>query len=238
MPITPTVKNGNSSEPVSAGTHHAICYGVVDVGTHPVTNPEFQPAREVIILFELPNERGNFPSKEDPNVKTDQPRGLHARYINVLSTKSKLRKMLVSWRGREFTEAEMEKFDISSVIGANCMATVIHKVGVGKNAGKTFANLDAVMGLPKGMPSRKAENPRAYFSFEDQTAGNVIIPANLPKWINELITSSFEYKDLMEPKAAIPASNATRIMNAAKPTPPPNGQAFDTNGEPDGDIPF
>jgi hypothetical protein len=228
MPITPTVKNGNSSDPVSAGTHHAICYGVIDVGTHSSTNPAFSPAREVIFLFELPNERGNYPSKDDPNTKIDQPRGLYARFINVLSNKSRLRKMLVSWRGREFTEAEMAKFDISGVIGANCMATVIHKEGAGKNVGKTYANVDAIMGLPKGMPTRKSENPRSYFSFEDQTVGNVVIPTNIPEWIVNLIKSSFEYKDLMDPK---PAQTTGKQI-------PSNGQAFNTDQPVDEDVPF
>lgn len=238
MAITPTVKSSLSSEPVSAGTHHAVCYGVVDIGTHPSNKPDMEPAREVIFLYELPNERGNFPSKENPDVKTDQPRGLHARYNNFLSSKSRLRKMLVSWRGRDFTEEEMGKFDLASVIGANCMATVIHKAGTGKNAGKTYANIETVTGLPKGMPAKKPENPKTYFSFEDQTPGNVVIPANVPPWIAALIQSSFEYAELMNPKPVAPAGNVTRIMNAAGKQTPPNGQAFDTSGSEDSDLPF
>jgi hypothetical protein len=241
MPITSTVKTGKSIEPISAGSHHAVCYGVVDVGTHPSYIPEYEPSREVIFLFELPNERGEFPSRENPDIRTNQPRGITAKFKNYMSKTSKLRKMLVSWRGKEFTEDEIGKFDLSSVIGANAMLSIAHAEGKGKNVGKTFANVTGVMGLPKGMNKAQPENPRTYFSFQDQKPGSVIIPENLPKWIADLILSADEYKQFMESTPPIPASNVTRIMNNAastRPTPPPNGQAFDTSGAEDSDCPF
>jgi len=35
MPINVSASSERKSEPVPAGTHHAVCYGVIAVGTQP-----------------------------------------------------------------------------------------------------------------------------------------------------------------------------------------------------------
>ena len=53
MPIN--VSSKTKSDPVPAGTHHAVCYGVIAVGTQP--SEKFTPRPKIIVCFEIPSER-------------------------------------------------------------------------------------------------------------------------------------------------------------------------------------
>jgi hypothetical protein len=167
---------GGGFDPVEAGVHHAICYGVVDLGTQfsEVYNNE---THKVLIVWELPFERIVIEGK-------DLPRAISRRFTLSLGTKANLRGVLESWRGRSFTEKELEGFDLKNLLGANCQINVIHNT----NNGKTYANVSAVMPLPKGTEKRKNENEYQYFSMED----GIEIPDNLPEWMRDVISKSSE----------------------------------------------
>jgi hypothetical protein len=75
-------------------------------------------------------------------------------YTASLHEKAKLRGELKNWRGREFTFDELVGFDLEQVVGAPCMVSVVHATG---RKGGTFANVGAVMKLPKSMPALKAD---------------------------------------------------------------------------------
>ena len=147
---------------VPAGTHMAICYGIVDLGTQVYSyQGEQKQARQCRIMWELHGEDadGNPLTLED-----GRPLSLSQRYTLSLSEKAKLRKTLISWRGREFTAAELRGFDLRTIIGAPCMLTVTHAV----KGDKTFANVDTVTAVPAalkklGLP--EMVNKKVYFSF-------------------------------------------------------------------------
>ena len=147
---------------VPAGTHMAICYGIVDLGTQAYSyQGEQKQARQCRVLWELHGEDadGNPLTLED-----GRPLSLSQRYTLSLAEKAKLRKTLISWRGREFTAAELRGFDLRTIIGAPCMLTVTH----GVKGDKTFANVDTVTAVPAalkklGLP--ELVNKKTYFSF-------------------------------------------------------------------------
>lgn len=119
-----------------AGNHIARCVQMIDLGTQ---YSEFydKSQHKLIIGWELPSE---------PN----GDKGVHIvfkRYTVSLHENSSLRKDLESWRGRKFTDKEREGFDVSKVLGHPCMVNVSHD---GRD-GRTYANVDAVAPLPKGM---------------------------------------------------------------------------------------
>jgi hypothetical protein len=114
MPIIASDKGGSDFEPIPAGSHQAVCYGVVDLGTQMSNNPQFADARKVCILWELPQERGKFKDKEDQSKMVDRPRAISAVYTLSLGTKANLRKVLESWRAKQFTEDELKGFDIGT----------------------------------------------------------------------------------------------------------------------------
>jgi hypothetical protein len=189
MPITASV-GGAKKEPVPAGSHHAICYGVVAVGTQPSLIADYKPQKKVMLLWELPLERGDFGEKKDV------PRGISKRYTLSMNPKASLRKDLESWRGKPFSDADAAKFDIGALIGANLMINVVHT----EKGGATYANVAALMPLPKGMNKMTNENPSLYFNLEEAindafVAGlkDIEFPATMSPWLVEDCKKSGEY---------------------------------------------
>jgi hypothetical protein len=83
------------------------------------------------------------------------------RYTCSLHEKATLRRDLESWRGRAFTDKELEAFDLESLLSVGCLINVIHE----SRNGSTYANVASVMRLPKGMT---APTPRDYVRVQDR----------------------------------------------------------------------
>jgi hypothetical protein len=216
MPITVTASSsGQKSDPVPAGTHHAVCYGVVAVGTQP--SQQYTPRPKVVVAFEIPGERIEIKGK-------DLPRGISKRYTLSLNEKASLRKDLQSWRGRPFTPAELAGFDVSKLIGANCLLSVLHQ----DRAGATYANISSISALPKSMKSVAPENPSLYFNVVEAIASakskglrDIIWPEDLPTWIEKLCCESEEYKTFVmgSPNAEPPDAPVEEDLQPAEEVP-------------------
>ena len=174
-------ESGVAYDPVPADMHHAICIGVFDLGSHYSAKFD-KTTHKCLLMWELPDVRINI--KKD-GMDVDVPRLMSKQYSLSLNEKSILYKDLVSWRGRTFTEQELQGFDLKNLLGVNCMLQVIHA----SKDGKTYANISSVLPLYKGIPSSKPQSDILYFSFED----NDEIPEDTPKWIAEIIKLSSEY---------------------------------------------
>ena len=186
--VKDTSKDGAGFEPISSGMHHSVCYAVIDIGTQPQTG-QYPSRRKVVICWETTDERIDI---EKDGKKVSLPRAISAKYTLSLAQKGNLRPMLESWRGRPFSDQELEGFDIGALVGANCFLNVVHKNGVGEKAKNVYANVASVNPLPKGMAKVKPENPTILFSMDD-FEGPVTIPAGIPEWIEGLIKQSDEY---------------------------------------------
>jgi hypothetical protein len=186
MPIIAKDKGGKEYEPLPTGLHHSVCYGVVDIGTQP--GGQYEPKRQIAVLWEVPSVRIDI---ERDGKKVNLPRGIMAIYTLSLGVKSKLRPMLESWRGRPFTEEELNGFDLQALVGANCFLNVVHKAGTGANAGRTFANVASVNPLPKGIAKLKPENPTIYFALDD-CGPSITVPPTMSEWLKAKILQSEE----------------------------------------------
>jgi len=186
MSLIAKANSGTDFEPIPAGMHHGICYGIIDLGTQP-GNPalQYKAARKVAFLFELPEERIEL---EREGRKVNLPRGLSSTYTLSLGKKSRLRPVLESWRGRAFTEAELEGFDLKNVLGANALLNLIHTV----KGDKTYANISTISPLMKGTPKKTSENPPVFFSLDD-CGSKIVLPDSVPDWIKAKIMQSEEY---------------------------------------------
>ena len=89
------------------------------------------------------------------------------RYTLSLHEKSALRKDLESWRGRAFTEDELEGWDVENVLGAAAMISVVQEA---KN-GTVYSNVNAVMRPPKGVTGPKPDEK--YIRVKDRKPENV-----------------------------------------------------------------
>lgn len=133
---------GSTYKPAPAGTHQGVCVDVVDEGIH---TSEFdgrtRALHKVTVHWQIPEDR------------EDGKRFIVQKWYTLsLNERANLRKDLESWRGKAFSAEELKGFDVEKLIGANCLLAVIHT----ERNGRTYADVQAVMALPKGMPKLEA----------------------------------------------------------------------------------
>ena len=183
MGLVASDKGGKGFDPVAEGVHNAVCFWVYDLGTH--LDEKFgNRNHSCLIGWEIPGERIDI---EKDGVKKNLPRAISKKYTLSLNEKANLRKDLQTWRGRVFTEKELEGFDIKNLLGKSCMIQVIHN----KKGDKTYANIAAIMPLMKGVAPLTPENPTKFYSIEDNLD---VIPADTPQWVMDIIRTSDEWQ--------------------------------------------
>ena len=160
----------------------ARCTAVIDCGTQTREwKGEKKIGRQVIISWEFPEVKAVF-NEEDG----EQPLGRSRSYSVSFHEKATLRQDLVAWRGQPFTDKELEGFQLTNVLGHPCLIQVIHE----EKNGEKYDKIQSVSKLPKQMPCPDAINEPYAYDIDQH-------PKNwdrLPKWIQEKIQQSPEYK--------------------------------------------
>lgn len=181
--------SGGDFTPPPAGTHVAICYRVIDLGTQESEYMgEKKRQHKVLVSWELPNEA--IPEGDHAG----EPFTQHQRYTLSSHEKATMRKHLESWRGKAFTEAELEAFDMKNMIGKPCFLNLIHET----KQGKTYCNIGAIMALPKGTPVPVLKNPQQYLSLEGMLDSDFdAVYSKLSDGLKQTIAKSPEYQELV-----------------------------------------
>ena len=143
--------NGGDYPIAPEGTHAAVCVQVIDLGTQ-YSEHYGKSAHKILLGWELPD--------------ADRGSGEHAviafrRYTLSLHPKSALRQNLESWRGKPFTEAELD-FDLAKLLGAPCLISIVHDT----RDGTTYANVAAVMAMLKGAAKPKPTTDTLLFDID------------------------------------------------------------------------
>jgi len=179
IPATSSNRGGESTfKPVLAGLHPAICVGVIDLGIQEGSDQYPKPKQKIHIRWVALDQMVEW---EKDGVKHSGPAIVGATYTLSLSENSNLRPMLESWRGRAFTEQELERFNVAALAGKPCQLNVIH---VAKGP-KTYANVKTIVPWPKGMPV-PTENVPAAVVYTPSAHDQAVFDA-LPKWLRETI---------------------------------------------------
>lgn len=173
----------------SAGTHIAVCNMVIDLGLQP---SGYGPKHKVFFRFELPDEMMEV---ERDGKRIQVPAAIGCNFTVSLSKKAVLRGFLESWRGKPFTAEELGGFDLMNVLGHACQVNIIHETA---DNGNTYANIKAVMPMPRGMEKPKAVNPLLKYSPDDAKDFD-----KLPEWLQKKIKE--QISDTPEDR---PSSNA------------------------------
>ena len=182
MAIIVSASEGSGYKPIEEGTYMALCYGLIDVGD--VYSEKFDKCSpKFMILWELVGAGTIVIDGREFN------RTVSNTYSKSLGTKSNLRKDLRAWRGREFTEEELKKFDMVNILGAPCQIQIINQTV----NGKTFSNIAAIMNLPKGMPKPQATQDIILWDFEEHKIGDEVWNT-IPAWIRNLIEGNETYQ--------------------------------------------
>lgn len=177
----------NNFEPIPAGNYVGRCISMIDLGTQEfIYLGESKKQRKVRISFETPMEQKVFSTE-----KGEQPYLLSKEFGLSMNEKAALRKNLESWRGKPYTEEELENFDITKVLGQPCMINIIHK----EKNGKIYVDIASITPLPKGLTCPDPINKIVEFSIEDF---NQDIFDSLPDFLKEKITNSPEFIKKMD----------------------------------------
>lgn len=182
MSLTVSANSTGTFEPVQQGTFLAVCGVLVDLGTQ--LNKKynrFQP--KVLIGWEIPEQ-----TYTDEN-GDQKPRMVYSRYTGNLNEGSNLRRDLALWRGRDFTQDELDEFKLQNIVGKSCFITIIHN----EYNDRTYANVAGIMALPKGVKPVELSEPALVFDIDDLSESAV---EQLPKWIGDIVKQSEEWKHM------------------------------------------
>ena len=182
---------------VPAGLHLARCYRIIDLGTQ---RSEYEGVekhqRKIMLGWELHGK-----DDEGNELVTDRgdPLAIFKNYTLSWNDKANLRIDLQNWRNKPFTSAEMQRFDIQSILGAWCMLTVIQRPG---KTGKNYANVKAVAPVPSviksaGLPP--AVNVNQVFRIAEP---DYELYETFGKGLKAMIEASPEWQALQGRKAA------------------------------------
>jgi hypothetical protein len=164
---------------------------VIDLGTQ---TTEFQgkqkKARKVMLAWELFGEdEEGVPLKMDDG----RPLTISKRYTLSLSEKASLRADLEAWRGRAFTEDELQGFDLKALLGVYGLLNVTHST----KGDKTYSNVAGISPLPKAMREHRPApiNENEYF---DVTEPDMKVFEMFSDRLQETIKSCEEWKKASE----------------------------------------
>lgn len=164
MSIIAKDTGGGEFEAIPSGMHNAVGAKVYDLGQQPgFTAGTF--AHKIAVLWELATRytTGDYAGQRMRVSKT---------YTLSLAEKANLRHDLESWRGRQFTEQELQGFDVEKVVGAPCTLNLIETVNPKTN--KRYVKVSAVMPLMSGAERLVPETKPDY----------------VPEWIAKLLTAA------------------------------------------------
>jgi hypothetical protein len=170
--------NGGTFEQPEPGSHAAVCYKIIDLGTQ---ENDYQGQkthkRQVIIGWELSD-----------LMSDGRPFVVSKFYTQSLNEKATLRHDLAGWRGRDFTQEELAGFDARNIIGKPCLLSLTLN-----DKGKV--KIASVAKLPKGMEAPKQTNPSVFLSLEPNDYDQKAFDAQSDK-IKAMVMLSPEWQSL------------------------------------------
>ena len=191
MAINATTNGNTLRELIPTGNYIARCYKMIHIGTvEEIILGEKKVLNKVRIGWELPTELRVFNEE-----KGEQPLVIDKEFTLSLYEKSALRGVLKSWRGKDFTEEEAKCFDITKLLGVQCMINIIHKPSK-RDASKVYEEIAGITAVPKGITVPEQINTTFCLDYDnfDEAKFN-----SLPDFIKQKMQTSMEYSALIQP---------------------------------------
>lgn len=211
------------------GSHSAVCYKIVDVGTQ---EDNYQgkktSARKAYIFWELSD-----------RTSEGQRFSVFQSYTLSMGKKANLRKLINNWRGTPLTDEQAEAFQMEKLLGAFCIVKLVEKndkiyvASGGDGVGHLEQKLWPVM------PPIEPENEKSIFSLDPGEFDIVAFHA-LPEWLKKKIIQSPEWDALQKAKneAATPSGTPAAPSPAEGAMTPEQLAAAAAKKAPVDDIPF
>lgn len=147
----PSETDKKAFAPAPAGTHQGVCCDWIDLGQITTTfQGETKTRPYVRFIWEI----------NEVNPETGKRFTVAQRYALSLHKKSNLTKLLTGWFSK--TPAPGTQIDFDKLLGFNGMINVVHN----EDDGTTYANVQAVGPLVKGLPKIKVS--KEYVRVKDR----------------------------------------------------------------------
>jgi hypothetical protein len=185
------------------GTHPAICYRVIDLGTqHSSYKGGEKEQHKVMLSWELKG--------DDTLMEDGSPMSIHQRYTWSMFDRAVLRQHLESWRGSRFTDADFGPggFDVRKLLGVPCLLGIVHE----ERNGRTYANVRGISRMPKGMSAGSLVNEPIYLWLSPE-GWNQATFEKLSDHIQATIKKSPEYLKLMAQPQSRPEAPAAAFVD-------------------------
>lgn len=172
MSMIASDNGGQVIEKLENGVYTAISSAIIDLGLQ--RNEQFgKIQRRFMMIWNIVGEEVEINGEK-------QPRTISKEYSFSLNEKSTLRKDLQAWRGKPFSEEELQGFNILAVLNKACQLQIILEE---KNS-KKYNNIAGIMSLPKGSSIQALEDTY-YFDMEEPKSWENY--CKIPGWIQEKI---------------------------------------------------
>lgn len=197
------IVSGSDKEfkPCPAGNHLARCYRVIDLGTQKTSWKGVEQAKKQILLtWEL---HGEDPDGNPLVTDDGKPLVISRRFTPSLGAKATLRAFLIAWRGRDFTDDELQGFNLKNILDKWCMVNITH---THKND-KTYANVVNISAVPSaikkaGLPD--SVNPLVWFDIDEP---DMAVYSEFPDYLKDIIAASPEWRMHEEVGSNSPQTN-------------------------------
>lgn len=172
-------ETGNLSiEKLEAGVYRGISSMLIDLGLQESEKFE-KTQRKMILIWNIVDEYIEINGEKLPRTITKE-------YGFSLGEKSNLRKDLQAWRGKPFTEEELQGFNLLNILNKPCQLQIILE----EKNGKKYNNIASIMALGKGMQFNELEETSYLDLEEEETFVNW---GSVPRWIQEKIKRAQNY---------------------------------------------
>ena len=173
------------------GEHIGVCYSIVDLGTREEQWKDNPPKKRktLRVTWELQD------AKMQEGKNEGKPFVLGKKYTASLNENATLYKDLVTWRGKPFSQEELDGFDVSKMVGAPATLHVEHNDN-GNAVIKAIFN-------PDDFTTKETINEAVVFDLDvycdefngnsnDDTKAMCDVFDNLPEFLQNDISESFE----------------------------------------------
>lgn len=190
-----------------AGSFLARLYRIIDIGTQTTEwMGKKKMQRKIIAMFELHGEDNDGQPLQTGEGK---PLIVSKRYTLSLDEKATLRKDLEGWRGKAFTQEELDGFNLEVLLGKFCMVNVTHST----YDGKEYANIAGISQVPaalKKLGEPVGVNELMIFTLDpfDQAKFD-----KLSEGMQGVIKKSAEYRNTFEPNTPPVSSAPSELMD-------------------------
>jgi|TARA_R100001129_G_scaffold155680_1_gene118688 hypothetical protein len=245
-----TVSDSGSTDfaQLPVGIYEGVCARLYDFGQQDNTyNGETKKRQELFIAFEIT--KAIDPADNVVLMEDGRPFMVGRTVTASLAEKAALRSMLEAWRGKAFTEQELQGFDVGNLLGLNARLEIGHTKPTAEYAGGK-PKIISVNRPDGGAQQLPTVNPQEKFDLDlylDNHRGTPTAASKsmadifegMSDWHQNKVQDSYDYKAVVGTPAGSMAAEVGELTDqAAAIMNPPVEEQEPSVGTPNPKIPF